>query len=120
MADDELSVYLARRGLADCEDNLVFVGLKGGPLNHSAWRRQIWVPACGRAGLAGLTFHDLRSMAATALVATGTDVKTAQRRLGHSTPFLTLQTYTRATEQADRTAAEAVGRRGLGRAINAR
>jgi integrase len=108
---DELSAHLSRRGLGiEHADDLVFVGLRGGPLNHSGWRRHTWVRACEAAGLPGLTFHDLRSMAATALVATGADVKTAQRRLGHSTPFLTLQTYARATEQADRSAAEAVGK----------
>jgi integrase len=48
-------------------------------------------------------------MAATALVAAGVDIKTAQTRLGHSSPSVTLGIYARATEQADRLAAEAVG-----------
>jgi hypothetical protein len=56
-----------------------------------------------------LRFHDLRSMAATALVAAGVDVKTAQTRLGHSSPSLTLGIYARATAAGDRAAAEAVG-----------
>jgi integrase len=38
-----------------------------------------------------LRFHDLRSVATSAMVATGVDVKTAQRRLGHAKVTLTLQ-----------------------------
>ena len=48
-------------------------------------------------------------MAATALVAAGVDVKTAQARLGHSTPATTLGIYARATADADRRAADAIG-----------
>ena len=63
-----------------------------------------------RAGrLAGLRFHDLRSLAATALVAVGTDVKTAQTRLGHSSSGTILDIYARATTAADQTPAEKVG-----------
>ena len=53
---------------------------------------------------------DLRSMAATALVASGADIKTAQKRLGHSSSRMTLDIYARATGDADRAAADAVGR----------
>ncbi len=49
-------------------------------------------------------------MAPSALIASGTDVKT-QRRLGHANPQTTLALYARATEQADQKAAEAVGAR---------
>jgi hypothetical protein len=59
--------------------------------------------------MSGLRLHDLRSMAATALVAAGVDVKTAPTRLGHSSPSLTLGIYARATAAGDRAAAEAVG-----------
>jgi integrase len=37
-------------------------------------------------GLPKLRFHDLRSVAATAVVAEVVDVKTAQKRLGHANP----------------------------------
>ena len=78
-------------------------------MHYSNWRRRIWVPAAERAGLAGLRFHDLRSMAATALIASGTDVKTTQTRLGHANPQTTLALYARATVDADKKAADAVG-----------
>jgi hypothetical protein len=41
----------------------------------------------------------------------GVDVKTAQTRLGHSDPRLTLGTYAQASSEADRDAAERVGAR---------
>lgn len=109
---DDLAALLARRGLTAADaDELVFVNDSGGPLNYTAWRRTRWAPACERAGVPGLRFHDLRSMAATALVAEGVDIKTAQTRLGHSNPALTLAVYARATVEADRRAADAVGDR---------
>ncbi|MGO8862957.1 MAG: tyrosine-type recombinase/integrase [Acidimicrobiales bacterium] len=75
----------------------------------STGRRRAWVAACETAGLTGLRFHDLRSLAATALVAVGTDVKTAQTRLGHSSSRMTLDIYARVTRYADQAAAEKVG-----------
>lgn len=79
---DGVAALLASRGLAAGDGRaLVFVNLSGGPLNYSAWRRTRWSEACTAAGVPGLRFHDLRSVAAWAMVAAGVDVKTAQRRL---------------------------------------
>ena len=76
---DELAALLARRGLTAADgDALLFVSPDGAPLHYTNWRRRKWVPACETAKLKGLRFHDLRSLAATALVASGADVKTAQ------------------------------------------
>jgi integrase len=107
---EDLAALLKRRGLTAADgEALVFVSPDGAPLHYTNWRRRIWLPACEAAGLAGLRFHDLRSLAATALIAAGTDVKTAQTRLGHSSSRMTLDLYARATGEADRTAADAVG-----------
>ena len=62
-------------------------------------------------GLRGVGFHDLRRANATAMVLDGVDVKTAQTRLGHSDPRLTLAIYAQATSEGDRTAAERLGQR---------
>jgi len=75
------------------------------------WRRRTWATVSEKAKLEGLRFHDLRSLAATALVAAGVDVKTAQTRLGHSSPQVTLALYARATAEADRNAANLDGER---------
>ena len=107
---DELAAVLARRKLTAADgDELIFTTPSGRALFYTDWRRYIWLPACNAAGLPGLRFHDLRSLAATALVATGVDVKTAQTRLGHASPQITLALYARATAEADQRAADMVG-----------
>jgi integrase len=108
---EDLAVHLAQRGLTAADAHaLVFCAPKGEPLRYQDWLRRTWRPACTEAGLPALRFHDLRSMAATALVAAGVDVRTAQTRMGHSSPSVTLAIYARATAEADRRAADAVGR----------
>jgi len=110
-----LAEHLSRRGLtaADAEA-LVFVAPKGGPLQYNNWYRRVWLPATRAAGLAGLRFHDLRKAAATAMVSEGVDVRTAQARLGHSDPRLTLAVYAQANEKADRSAADRLGAHFMG------
>jgi integrase len=44
-------------------------------------------------GLAGLRLHDLRHFFASGLIASGCDVVTVQRALGHSSATTTLNTY---------------------------
>jgi integrase len=90
-------------------DGLIFTARSGRPLVYGNWRQRVWQPACQRAGLEGVTFHDLRSFATSMLVATGTDVRTVMTRLGHATPTMTLRIYARMVKDADRQAAAAVG-----------
>jgi integrase len=49
--------------------------------------------ATARVGLKGVTFHDLRHVAASALIAAGCSVKAVQAFLGHATAAETLHTY---------------------------
>jgi integrase len=51
----------------------------------------------------------LSPLAATNLVAAGIDPKTAQARLGHSSPQMTIGIYARATAEGDRNAANKIG-----------
>jgi integrase len=105
-----LAAHLARRGLTAADDHaLAFTMPEGGMLRYEHWRRRIWAPACESARLTGLTFHDLRRANATALVLDNVDLKTAQTRLGHSDPRLTLAVYAQASTAADRAAAESLG-----------
>jgi integrase len=107
---EALSQHLVGRGLTGADrDALVFVGPKGGPLRYSNFRTTVWVPATTRVELMRLGFHDLRRAAATAMVASGVDVRVAQDRLGHSDPRLTLAVYARATSDGDRNAADRLG-----------
>lgn len=107
-----LTAHLARRGMDGRDPTaFVFASPGGAPLDYTNWRRRIWKPATVKAGLDGVTFHDLRRANATGLVAEGVDVKTAQARLGHSDPRLTLAIYAQATGDADRSAAARIGAR---------
>lgn len=107
-----LAGHLATRGLSAAdEDALVFVSPEGDVIDYAHWRQRVWLPAANAAGVKGLTFHDLRRANATALVAEGVDVKTAQVRLGHADPRTTLGIYARATSEGDRKAADAVAKR---------
>ncbi len=109
---DLLAETMAARSLTAVDaDELLFVSGAATPLSYTNWRSRVWLPACRSAEVDGLRFHDLRSMAATALITSGVDVKTTQVRLGHSSPHVTLALYARATVDADRLAADAVGER---------
>lgn len=64
-------------------------------------------------GYSGLTPHGLRHTHTTLLIGEGSDPKTVQKRLGHSTVELTLNVYSEAIANNDRAAvnrlAEALG-----------
>lgn len=98
----ELASHLQKRELtAANSDALIFSDPNGQPLRYSNWRRRTWVPARDVAGVSTLGFHDLRRANATAMVAAGVDIKTAQARLGHADARMTLNIYAQATSKAD-------------------
>ncbi len=107
-----LADHLARQGLtaADAEA-WVFTAPNGGPLEYAHFRHRVWLPATRSAGLKGLQFHDLRRANATGLVDEGVDLKTAQTRLGHFDPRLTLAVYAQAVSASDHDAAARLGGR---------
>ena len=107
----ELRSHLCRRGLTGGDsDALIFVSPSDGPLRYSNFRTRIWEPACHRAGLPNVGTHDLRRANATAMIRSGVDIRTAQQRLGHADPRLTLGIYAQATTDGDRDAADRLGR----------
>ena len=57
--------------------------------------------ALSAAGLAGLRLHDLRHFFASGLIASGCDVVTVQRALGHASATTTLNTYGHLWPDAD-------------------
>ena len=61
------------------------------------------------AGLEHIRFHDLRHTFATLALQNGVDVKTVSSMLGHYDAGFTLRTYTHATRQMQRRAAEKMG-----------
>ncbi len=103
---DLLRRHLSALDISEDTDALVFTNTEGAPIRYDNWRRRVWLPATRSAGCEGAGFHDLRRLAATALVLSGVDIKTAQVRLGHSDPRMTLAVYASAPVEADRSAAE--------------
>jgi integrase len=86
-------------------DALVFCKFDGAPLNADQvtirWRRAVggkW------------KFHALRHTHASALIAAGADIVTISRRLGHSSPAITLRVYSHLFAHTDTTAADAIGK----------
>ena len=57
-----------------------------------------------------VTFHATRHTHASALIASGIDVVTVSRRLGHSSPALTLRIYAHMFSRTEATAAAAIGK----------
>ncbi len=123
-----LGAHMAEHSVTAADANAyLFPSLAGGPLDYADWRLRVWVPAVIAAGFQAqkpdpqllgahrtvptLGFHDLRRANATAMVRDNVDIKTAQNRLGHSDPRLTLAIYAQATAEGDREAASRLGER---------
>ena len=97
------------------------------PNDFSRWRRRFFVehglghyeevtqymPNVGceitKQAYVGFNFHELRHTQATLLIGKGTDIKTVQHRLGHSSASLTMDVYAHAIPSNDEAAAEIVG-----------
>lgn len=111
-----LAAHLSTWGLTGAnESSLVFTTPDGDPLDYSNWRSRVWLPAVQHAGVPSAGLHDLRRTNATQLVVTGVDIKTAQSRLGHADPRLTLAVYAQSVDTADRQAAAKRDERFFGR-----
>jgi len=65
----------------------------------------VWAPACRRAGLEGLGFHDLRRTNAM-LMASGASIRDAQELLGHKDPRMLLGVYAKSTSEGKRAAVD--------------
>jgi integrase len=86
---DELAAQLAGKAPSD----LVFTAPEGGVLRNSNFRPRFFDPAAAKAGLPGLTPHELRHTAASLAIAAGANVKAVQQILGHASAAVTLDIY---------------------------
>ena len=68
-----------------------------------------WAQAIRRAGFE-VTFHACRHSHASALISEGIDVVSVARRLGHSSPVITLSTYAHLFADKSDSAAAAIER----------
>jgi integrase len=73
------------------EDSLVFAAWHGSTRSPNALTKE-WALAMSKAGLP-ITLHSLRHTHASTLIASGLDVLTISRRLGHGSPAITLNVY---------------------------
>jgi len=60
-------------------------------------------------GMSGVTLHSLRHTHASMLIASGVDIITVSRRLGHGSPKVTLEVYGHLINGGDDRAAQIVG-----------
>ena len=93
------------------DDDWLFRATRGGNVWTNAWRTRIWNKAVKAAGMedAGVTIHSLRHTYASFAIAQGADVKTLQMQLGHSSPSITLNTYTALWPERLDDVADAIG-----------
>jgi integrase len=95
---------------AQREAQLVFTLDDGRPVSRHAWA-YLWHPAARAAELAPRTgLHALRHQYASLLIRHGESVKTVQKRMGHSSAAITLDTYSHLWPDADDRTREAVQR----------
>jgi integrase len=82
-----------RIGLGKAPDSApVFTTADGGHLSPSGISKA-WSRVMAAIGMPGVTLHSLRHTHASMLIASGMDILTVSRRLGHSSPTITLAVY---------------------------
>ena len=93
------------------DDDWLFRATRGGNVWTNTWRTRIWNKAVKAAGMedAGVTIHSLRHTYASFAIVQGADVKTLQMQLGHSSPSITLNTYTALWPERLDDVADAIG-----------
>ena len=90
-------------------DALVFCNHHGEPISPNLLT-VVWAQALARSGLPKVTVHALRHSHASALISEGIDVVSVARRLGHSSPVITLSTYAHLFADKSDSAAAAIER----------
>ena len=94
-------------GLGKNDDALLFTNLEGKPLRPGNVSSDLGEIAGGIA-MPEITFHALRHTHASQLIASGVDIVTISRRLGHAKPSVTLAIYAHMFHIDDRKAAAAI------------
>jgi integrase len=113
---EELTEHVRIHRPGDVSSCWLFVGDGQDPPHQNTVGHR-WRTTLSKAGLKGLTFHDLRHFYASGLIAQGCDVVTVQRALGHASATTTLSTYAHlwpSAEDRTRKAAEAMFIEALG------
>jgi integrase len=94
---------LLRIGHRLTDDDLIFTGPDGQPLDWEHFTERRFRPLLASLGLPARRFHDIRHTYATLMLAAGVNAKVVSEALGHTTVEMTLNTYSHVlpTMQAD-------------------
>ena len=88
-------------------DALLFSTLESGLLRPGNVSSD-WGEIAASIGMPEITFHSLRHTHASQLIASGVDIVTISKRLGHAKPSVTLAIYAHMFHTDDRKAAAAI------------
>jgi integrase len=101
LQEQRLSLGLGRA----TDDDLLFPRWDG-QMRSPHWLTQKFALLMESLKIEGVTFHSLRHTHASQLIASGMDVLTISRRLGHGSPIITLRVYGHMFTNTDAKAAE--------------
>jgi integrase len=101
----ELRMKLGLGRLAD--DAFVFANLDGSPQSPAGLTME-WYRVARKLDIADITWHSFRHTHASMLIASGLDVVQIARRLGHSSPNVTLGVYAHMFKNTDSRAADII------------
>jgi integrase len=88
---------------------LVFASSTGSPLDHSNFRRRVWLPALAAVGLDGFHLHDLPHTGNQLTANAGVNPKELMARMGHDSERAAL-IYLHSSRERQRLLADAVGK----------
>ncbi len=109
--DSEVLDALARLRPALCQpDDFVFHTERGTPMNPHNVSRRVLRPACERAGIPVVGFHNFRYTYSTWADPTRESIKALQSQLGHTDSRLTLSVYTQPIPDVQRELASKIAR----------
>jgi integrase len=91
----------------------LFVNTKGGPVELSSWRSNVWYPSVKRAQGLGLQkaprVHDMRHTCASWMIQAGVPLPVVQAHLGHESIATTVNLYAHLDRLSHASAAELIG-----------
>jgi integrase len=93
-------------GMGRAPDSSLVFARWDGETRSPHWLTQKFALAMAELKIEGVTLHSLRHTHASQLIASGMDVLTISRRLGHGSPVITLKTYGHLFGNTDARAAE--------------
>jgi integrase len=92
----------------DVRKGLVFCGRTGSFIRRTNLIRCVWKPTLKTAGVPEQPFHSLRHSHASELLRNGQSIVAVARRLGHSTPAMTLRVYAHVLPHEDNRLSECI------------